>query len=121
MANTTKRRFWRSNYCQLPGHCTERSIFASSKTELHHAQQIIAIDFIPKAKWRPSSPVLNPLDFSICGYTLAQQKNYKYQILPDLQKVILRIWAAIPDDVMRTACNAFEKQLNNYHGKSIRE
>jgi hypothetical protein len=79
------------------------------------------LDYIPKAKWPPSSPFWNPLDFSICGYMLAQQKNYKYQTLPDFQKVILRIWAAIPDDVMRTACNAFEEQINNYHGKSIRK
>jgi hypothetical protein len=37
--------------------------------------------------------------------------NYTYQTLPDFKKVILRIWAAIPDDIMRDACNAFEKRL----------
>jgi hypothetical protein len=31
--------------------------------------------------------------------------------LPDFKKVIQRIWAALPDDVMRTACNVFEKRL----------
>jgi hypothetical protein len=36
----------------------------------------------------------------------------KYQILPDFKKVILRILVTlVSDDVMRAACNSFEKQL----------
>jgi hypothetical protein len=32
-------------------------------------------DFITKDEWPPSSPDLNPLDFSIWGYILRQLKN----------------------------------------------
>jgi hypothetical protein len=104
MANTTKRRFWRSIYCQLP---RRWSIFASTVQQWCDEN---LLDFIPKAEWPPSSPDLNPLDFSIWDYMLAQLKNFKYQTLPDCKEVILRIWA-IPDDVICAACNASEKRL----------
>jgi hypothetical protein len=39
----------------------ETTIFASSNTE-----------FIPKDAWPPSTPDLNPLDFFIWSYMLAQ-------------------------------------------------
>jgi hypothetical protein len=60
--------------------------------------------FIPKAEWPPSSPDLNSLDLPIWSYMLAQLKKYKYQTLPDFKKVIIRIWAAIPDDFMCAVC-----------------
>jgi hypothetical protein len=66
-------------------------------------------DFISKYECSPSSPDLNTLDFCIWSYKLAQLKYYKYQTLPDLKKIILTILAAIPDDVMRAACNSFEE------------
>jgi hypothetical protein len=100
--------------------CTDRSIFASRKTELHHTASSVKhqqwcdenlIDFMPKTEWPPSSPDLNPLDFSIWDYMLAQLKNFKYQTLPDFKEVIIRIWAAIPDDFMCAVCNASEKRL----------
>jgi hypothetical protein len=54
-------------------------------------------DFIPKVEWPTSSPDLNPLEISIWGYILAQPKNYKNLTLDELNDVILKIWAVIPD------------------------
>jgi hypothetical protein len=68
-------------------------------------------DFIPKDEWPPSSPDLNPLDFSISGYMLGQLRIYKYAILPEFKQVILRIWANIPEHVIRAACDAYDKRL----------
>jgi hypothetical protein len=68
-------------------------------------------DFIPKDEWPPSSPDLNPLDFSIWGYMLEQLRNYKYVTLPEFKKVILRIWANIPEHVVPAVCDAFYKRL----------
>jgi hypothetical protein len=68
-------------------------------------------DFIPKYE-RPSSlPDLNPLDFSILGYMLGQLRNYKYATFPEFKKVIKRIWANVPEHVVRAACDAFDKRL----------
>jgi hypothetical protein len=68
-------------------------------------------DFIPKDEWPPSSPDLNPLDLSIWGYMLEQLRNYTYATLPEFKKVIQRIWANIPEHVVRAACDAFDKRL----------
>lgn len=68
-------------------------------------------DFIPKDEWPPSSPDLNPLDFCIWGYMLQQLKNYKYKCLDEFKLVILKIWDSIPHNVVRAACNGFEKRL----------
>jgi hypothetical protein len=61
-------------------------------------------DFIPKDDWPPTLPDFNPLDFSSWGYMLAQLKNYNYSTLVEIKDVILKIWAAIPDQEMRVSC-----------------
>jgi hypothetical protein len=66
-------------------------------------------DIIPKDEWSPSSPDLNPLDFSTWDYMLTQVRNYKYATLPEFKKGIQRMWANI--HVVRAACDAFDKRL----------
>jgi hypothetical protein len=68
-------------------------------------------DFIPKDEWPPSSPDLNPLDFSIWRYMLGILRNFKYATLLEFKKVIQRIWANIPEHVVRAACDAFDNRL----------
>lgn len=68
-------------------------------------------DFISKDEWPPSSPDLNPLDFSIWGYMLGKLKNYKYNTLEQFKCVINEIWQNIPMDVVRAACNGFNSRL----------
>jgi hypothetical protein len=68
-------------------------------------------DFVPKDEWPPSSPDLNPWDFSIWGYMLGQLRNYKYATLPEFKKAIQQIWANIPEHVVRAVCVAFDKRL----------
>lgn len=68
-------------------------------------------DFIKKDEWPPSSPDLNPLDFCIWGYMLQKLNDYKYNNLEEFKTVIQRIWCEIPMNVVRAACEAFEKRL----------
>jgi hypothetical protein len=42
---------------------------------------------------------------------LGQLRNYKYAILLEINKVIKRIWAYIPEHVVRAACDAFDNRL----------
>jgi hypothetical protein len=50
--------------------------------------------------------------FDLTLHAGSTKELYKYQILPDFKKVILRIWVTIvSNDVMRAACNAFKKRL----------
>jgi hypothetical protein len=79
-------------------------------------------DVISKDEWPPSSPDLNPLDFSIWGYMLAQLKKYKYRILDEVMDVILKIWTAIPNQVVRASCEAFDERLRlfiEFKGQNI--
>jgi uncharacterized protein YqfB (UPF0267 family) len=40
-----------------------------------------------------------------------QPRNYKNATLPDLKKVIQRIWTNIPEHVVRATFDAFDKRL----------
>jgi hypothetical protein len=42
---------------------------------------------------------------------LGQLRNFKYATLPEFKKVIERIWANIPEHVVRAACDGFDKRL----------
>jgi hypothetical protein len=90
----------------------ERILFpeASSKTERQWCEDNLT-DFIPKDEWRPSSPDLNPLDFSIWSYMLGQLRNYKYATLPEFKAVIQRIWTNVPEHEVRAACDAVVKRI----------
>jgi hypothetical protein len=52
-----------------------------------------------------SSP-RNSLVFSIWDYMHVQLKNYKYRTLNEFKDVILKIWAAIHDHLVRVTCEA---------------
>lgn len=69
------------------------------------------VDFIAKDKWPPSSPDLNPLDFSIWGYMVQKLQNHKFTSLEIFKKGIEKIWNEIPINVVRAACDAFEGRL----------
>ena len=67
--------------------------------------------FIPVNEWPPSSPDLNPLDFSIWGYMLSKLTNIKNMKLDQFKRLLMKIWDEIPDELVRAACKSFEKRL----------
>lgn len=74
-------------------------------------------------KCPPSSPDLNPLDFSIWGYMVQKLQNHKFTSLEAFKKGIEKIWNEIHIDVVRAACSAFDgrlKQVVAAKGDSIR-
>jgi hypothetical protein len=96
----------------------EITVFASSKSPIPHSiivqkwSEENLPDFISKNEWPFSSPDLNRLDFSIWNNNLTQLKNYKYRGLDEFKAVILKIRAAIPDQVVRAMIEeALEKCL----------
>lgn len=68
-------------------------------------------DFISKDEWPPSSPDLNPLDFSIWGYMLQRLSKEKISTLDHFKLKIAEIWDNIPMEVIRAACSSFPKRL----------
>lgn len=67
--------------------------------------------FISSSEWPASSPDLNPLDFSIWGYMLGKLDDVKHLSLDTFKKRLVKIWDEMPNEVMRAACNDFEKRL----------
>lgn len=68
-------------------------------------------DFLPKHEWPPSSPDLNVLDYFVWSYMLSKLNNYKIINLDHFKKVIEHIWDEMPMEMVRAACDSFEKRL----------
>lgn len=68
-------------------------------------------DFLAKDEWPPSSPDLNPLDYFVWSYMLSKINEHKVSTLVQFKAVILRIWDEMPMEVVRAACDGFEKRL----------
>lgn len=67
---------------------------------------------ISAQEWPPYSPDLNPMDFSIWAILEAKVSSKKYQSVDCLKDSLQREWAAIPQNVLRSACGAFMTRLN---------
>lgn len=67
--------------------------------------------FISSEEWPPSSPDLNPLDYCIWGYMLGKLTNINNMNLQTFRQRLEKIWDEIPDDIVRAACEDFEKRL----------
>jgi inhibitor of nuclear factor kappa-B kinase subunit alpha len=68
-------------------------------------------DFLAKDEWPPSSPDCNPLDYFVWSYMLSKLPDYKFSNLQQFKMVILKIWDAMSMEVVRAACNDFERRL----------
>lgn len=67
--------------------------------------------FISTSEWPASSPDLNPLDFSIWGYMLGKLGEVKHMTLDTFKNRLLKIWNEMPIEIVRAACDNFEKRL----------
>ena len=68
-------------------------------------------DFITKDQWPPSSPDLNPLDFSIWSGLEARLGASAHRSIEALKKSLVREWKNIPQHQLRAAVRAFRPRL----------
>lgn len=76
-----------------------------------------SLDFITKEDWPPSSPDLNPLDYSIWG-TLEARVNAKFhRSLDSLKRALIREWKKLPMDHVRAAIGSWRHRLSKVVGQ----
>eukprot|EP00800_Vazella_pourtalesii_P015855 TRINITY_DN4383_c0_g1_i5.p1 TRINITY_DN4383_c0_g1~~TRINITY_DN4383_c0_g1_i5.p1 ORF type:complete len:293 (-),score=7.56 TRINITY_DN4383_c0_g1_i5:556-1434(-) len=73
-------------------------------------------DFISKEEWPPSSPDLNPMDFSIWSILETKACEKSHSSVEALKKSLLREWVKIPQDTLRAAVEAFPERLKKVVG-----
>ena len=67
--------------------------------------------FISKEEWPPSSPDLNPLDFSLWAILEAKACAKEHTNLEALKRSLIKAWESIPEEQVRTACAGFQDKL----------
>lgn len=68
-------------------------------------------DVISSAEWPPSSPDLNPLDYSVWGIMKTKVGTVRYANLNELRRAIEKAWAELDADVIHAAVKSFPKRL----------
>ena len=68
-------------------------------------------DFITKAEWPPSSPDLNPLDFSLWAILESRACSKPHRNISTLRSSLCREWERIPQEMIRTAVESVPKRL----------
>ncbi len=68
-------------------------------------------DFISTEEWPPSSPDLNPLDYSIWGILEARVNSTRHTSLESLKAKLQREWDALSIDTVRIAIDSWPKRL----------
>lgn len=67
--------------------------------------------FISTEEWPPSSPDLNPLDFSIWGILEAKVNKQQHRTLEGMKRALLREWSKLPMEAVRAAIIAWPNRL----------
>jgi hypothetical protein len=68
-------------------------------------------DFLTKEEWPPSSPDLNPLDFSVWGILESRACAKAHTSLESLKTSLVREWSKIPQELFRVAVDSVPKRL----------
>jgi hypothetical protein len=68
-------------------------------------------DFISFKEWPPSSPDLNPLDFSIWGILETIVNAKQHRSLESLKRMLVREWNRLPMDTVRAAIDSWRRRL----------
>lgn len=68
-------------------------------------------DFINSSEWPPSSPDLNPLDYSIWGILEAKVNATKYHRLNSLKRAVQREWKKLPMGMVRSVIDLWRPRL----------
>lgn len=69
------------------------------------------INFWPKTLWPPSSPDLNPLDFSIWARVEAEACAKSHSSVEALKTAISRTWSKMDGEFIAKVCRAFRPRL----------
>lgn len=69
------------------------------------------LKYWPKDMWPPSSPDLNPLDFSIWASVQAKACDRQHPNLDSLRTSVAKAWADLSADSIRTVCSRFRARL----------
>ena len=68
-------------------------------------------DFIPESLWPPSSPDLNPLDYSIWSILEAKVNAQRHYTIESLKASLLREWDQLSIENVRAAIDVWPKRL----------
>ncbi|KAI6648714.1 hypothetical protein LOD99_7940 [Oopsacas minuta] len=68
-------------------------------------------DFISKEEWPPSSPDLNPMDFSLWSILETNACTTSHKSIKSLKTSLPREWAKIPQEKLRAAVESVPKRL----------
>ena len=71
------------------------------------------IDFLSKTEWPPSSPDLNPLNYSVLANLERRACSKPHTSLDSLLKVLKREWDNIPQEELRAAVLQFRTRMSN--------
>lgn len=69
-------------------------------------------EFIPSSNWPPSSPDLNPLDYSIWGILETKVNAKRHTSIEALKATLLREWENLSMKNVRAGIDAWPKRLN---------
>ena len=94
---------------------TDNIIFMQDGAPCHSAKSVQKwlsdnIPFWPKEMWPPSSPDLNPLDFSIWAYVQARACAVQHNI-DSLKAAIIKEWNNLSQDYIKTVCSQFRPRI----------
>ncbi|EFO93488.1 hypothetical protein CRE_29174 [Caenorhabditis remanei] len=67
--------------------------------------------FIPKDEWPPSSPDLNPLDYSIWGVLQNKVNAKPHSSIEALKKTLVKEWDALSPEYLRATIDAYPRRL----------
>lgn len=97
---------WQQGYCFMqdgaPSH-TSRITQAWCKENFS--------TFWDKETWPPSSPDLNPMDFSVWSILERKVGTKNYPNVTALTQALQTAWAEIPDDMVRRICKEATKRF----------
>ena len=68
-------------------------------------------DFISKDDWPPSSPDLNPLDYSIWGILETRVNTIKHQSIESLKATLKKEWESLSMDMVRATIDSWPSRL----------
>jgi len=68
-------------------------------------------DYISSKEWPPSSPDLNPLDYSIWGYLEARVNTKRHTSIESLKASLKKEWKDLPIEYLRTTIESWPNRL----------
>jgi inhibitor of nuclear factor kappa-B kinase subunit alpha len=69
------------------------------------------INFWPKEIWPPSSPDLNPLDYSIWAFVQSKACNCQHPNIDSLKSAVSDVWADMSESRIQKVCSRFRSRV----------